>query len=266
MMTGLARVFQYSTLIEITQDTAKPDDIVKSTAYINRPIVRVDETRPIDPAMVKHPMAHAHGLWLSNFIDVGADPFHSVQRLTYKGLYGSDYNKLELFTNDAEVRKGTADNADMDIFYWRLISQYWAVKGGANYFYRPATTPYWQPGVGIEGLMPWFIDTDIRGYYHAGSAKLDMELSRDTQITNNFLIRAGVRSILATKTVTTAALGAGLNQMRYSVRPYYRVMPGVTVFTEYEHEQDYGAFRRIQRNAGDATVQNTVTVGMSWLF
>jgi uncharacterized protein involved in copper resistance len=75
-----------------------------------------------------------------------------------------------------------------------------------------------------------------------------------------------VRSILATKTVTTAALGAGLNQMRYSVRPYYRVMPGVTVFTEYEHEQDYGAFRRIQRNAGDATVQNTVTVGMSWLF
>ncbi len=31
--------------------------------------------------------------------------------------------------------------------------------------------------------------------------KLDLGLSRDTQITNNFFIRVGVRSILASKTV-----------------------------------------------------------------
>ena len=49
-------------------------------------------------------MAHHTGLWLSTFLDVGADPFHNAQRLTYKGLYGPDYNKLELFTNDAEIK------------------------------------------------------------------------------------------------------------------------------------------------------------------
>lgn len=75
------------------------------------------------------------------------------------------------------------------------------------------------PGIGVEGLMPYFIATNTRGYYHGGSAKLDIELARDTQITNNFLIRAGVRSILASKTVTQAAIGSGLNQMRYVVRP-----------------------------------------------
>lgn len=266
MLTGMSRVFQYSTILEISKGEMQPQDVVKNTAYVNRPIIRVDEARPIDASLIHHPMAHAPGIWLSTFLDAGIDPFHNAQRLTYKGLYGPDYNKLQLFVNDAEIFKGTTENADIDIFYWHLISQFWAIKGGASYFYRPAMTPYWQPGIGIEGLMPYFIDTDVRGYYHSGSAKLDIELSRDTQITNNFFIRAGIRSILASKTVLQDEVGSGLNQMRYMVRPYYRLMPGLNIFAEYENEKDYGAFRNMQINSGESAVQNTVTLGLTWLF
>ena len=53
-------------------------------------------------------------------------------------------------------------------------------------------------------------DTDVRVYYFDGSTKLDVELSRDTQITNNFLMRVGVRSILASKTVISAQLRLGV--------------------------------------------------------
>ncbi len=266
MMSGMSRVFQYSTLMEVMKGERKPEDVVRNTSYQNRPIVRVDEVRPIDPMMVMHPMAHHTGWWFSTFLDAGFDPFHDVQRLTFKGLYGSDYHKLELLTEDAEMSKGTAENADMDIFYWHLISQFWAIKGGVNYTYRPANIPYWQPGMGIEGLMPYFIDTDVRGYYHSGSAKLDVELSRDSQITNNFFVRLGIRSILATKSVAQAEIGSGMNQMRYILRPYYRLMPGLNMYAEYEHEQDYGAFRKFQSLEGSAGVQNTVTFGLTLLF
>ena len=114
--------------------------------------------------------------------------------------------------------------------------------------------------------MPYFIDTSVRGYYHAGSTKLDIELSRDTQITNNFFIRAGIRSILASKTVEQAEIGKGLNQMRYILRPFYRLMPGLNVFAEYEYERNYGVFRVLQAADGDAAVQNTVTLGASFVF
>jgi CopA family copper-resistance protein len=266
MMTGMSRVFQYSTLIEITHGEAKPQHFVKQTSYYNRPIVRIDEVRPIDTSLVRHPMAHHMGLYLANFLEVGEDPFHNAQRLTFKGLYGRDYNKLELFANDAEVYKGKVQNADLDIFYWHLLSQFWAIKGGTNYFYQPAKSPYWQLGIGIEGLMPYFIDTNIRGYAHSGSAKLDAELSRDSQMTNNFFIRAEIRGILASKTVTQAQIGSGLNQMRYIVRPYYRIMPGLNIFAEYEYERDYGSFRNIQVNNGESATQNTLTFGLSMVF
>lgn len=266
MISSMARVFQYSTLIELTKNETKPQNIVKTSEHYNRPIIRVDETCPLDLSLVHHPMGHPPGLWLATYLEAGEDPFHNAQRLTYKGLYGSDYNKLELFTNDAELYKGTAENADIDIFYWHLISQFWAIKGGASYFYRPAFTPYWQPGIGIEGLMPYFIDTNVRAYYHSGSAKLDLELSRDTQITNNFFIRLGARGILASKTVKQASIGSGLNQMRYILRPYYRLMPGLNIFAEYEYEQNYGVFKSFQNNAGEQATQNTVTLGLSVLF
>ncbi|WP_237760444.1 MULTISPECIES: multicopper oxidase domain-containing protein [Legionella] len=267
MMTGMNRVFQYTTIIEIAEGKTKPEDIVKNTPYYNRPIMRVDEAiKPINLHLVKHPMAHGAGFWLATYLDVGADPIHNSQRLTYKGLYGPDYNKLELFTKDAEIYKGVVENADIDIFYWHLISQFWAIKGGANYFNRPASQPYWQAGIGLEGLMPFFIDTDIRTYFYGGNVKFDIELSRDTQITNNFLIRTGVRSILATKTILNAQIGSGLNQMRYTIRPYYRLIPGVSMYVEYENEHNYGAFRILEDESTTPDISNTVSLGLTLLF
>jgi CopA family copper-resistance protein len=266
MMSGMSRVFQYSTIINVANGTAKPETEISKGTYTNRPIVRVDEVRPIDASLILHPMAHPAGLYVANFLDISEDPFNNVQRATFKGLYGGDYNKLELFTNDAEMKNGIVETADMDVFYWHLITQFWAIKGGANYVYRPTRTPYWQPGVGIEGLMPYFIDTDIRTYYHDASVKLDAEFSRDTQITNNFFIRLGVRGIFATKTVRQDEIGSGLNQMRYIIRPYYRLMPGITLFTEYEHENDYGALKNIRQNLGESISENTLTFGLAVLF
>lgn len=266
MMSGMARVFQYSTLIEITKGQALPQDIIEKTQYGNRPIVRVDAAVPIDTSLVKHPMAHPHGSYFANLLDVGADPFNNAQRATFKGLYGPDYNKLELFMNDAEMQKGTVENADLDIFYWHLIDQFWAVKGGVNYYYRPSKTPYFQPGIGIEGMMPYFIETNVRAYYHDGSFKLDLEFDRDTQITNNFFIKTAIRSILATKTVAEDEIGSGLNQMRYILAPFYRIRPGLNIVMEYEHERDHGVLKDLRQTEGESTTQDTLTFGFELLF
>ncbi len=266
MFSGMARVFQYSTIIDIIHGQASPQREISHEPYANRPIVREDALLPIEAALIKHPMAHPHGFYWANFLDFGQDPFQNAQRATFRGLYGPDVNKLQLLMEDAEMNQGRVEDADLDIFYWHQFSQFWAVKGGVNYFFRPAETAYVQPGVGIEGLMPYFIETDIRSYYYDGSVKLDVELSRDSQISNNFFIRAGLRSILASETVNRAAIGNGLNQMRYIIRPYYRFKPGWSVFAEFEHEDDYGAFRNIISNEGESTTENTVTLGLTVVF
>ncbi|MGL5742411.1 MAG: hypothetical protein ACRCXC_07620 [Legionella sp.] len=114
--------------------------------------------------------------------------------------------------------------------------------------------------------MPFFIDTDLRIYFYGGSVKFDLELSRDTQITNNFLIKTDIRSILATKTVLNAEIGRSLNQMRYTIRPYYRIAPGLTLFVEYANDHDYGAFKTIEAASPTPDISNTVSFGATILF
>ncbi|WP_131782703.1 multicopper oxidase domain-containing protein [Legionella gresilensis] len=266
MMAGMARTFQYRTLLEVVKGLRAPEYEIASTDYYNRPIVRVDELVPIDKNLTVNPVSHRARFYFASFLDIAADPFNSVQRLTYLGLYGPDYHKLQLFTNDAEFSHGEVESADIDIFYWHLISQFWAIKGGANYFNEPAFSPYWQPGVGIEGVLPYFIATNLRSYYYNGSVKLDLELLRDTQLTNNLFLRLGIRSILATKTVAEGGIGNGLNQMRYIVGPYYRLMPGLNLTAEFEHEKAYGSFKKILRGLKQDTSENTLTFGLSILF
>lgn len=266
MMAGMARVFRYQSLVDVAMGIAKPAHEIKKGHFLNRPIVRDDITMPIAPSLISHPTGHHEGFHFATFLELGEDPFHNVQQMTFHGLYGVDYNKLELFTNDAEINKGKVEEADIDIFYWRLLDQFWAIKGGVNYFYRPAERGYWQPGMGIEGLIPFFIDMDLRIYYHDGAVKFDTEFMRDTQITNNFFFGLGIRLIFATKTVELDEVGSGLNQIRYIIKPYYRLAPGVSVFSEYEHQQNYGAFKNLQLEAGESASENTITFGFSFLF
>lgn len=259
MVAGMSRVLQYETFFELGEKLDHCDKIRAFTPQKNYN----SHYRPcIEAELIKHPQGHPAGFYKAFFIDFGEDPFNNVQRVNFKGLYGPDFNKLELFTEDAEVRKGKIESADIDVFYWHQISQFWALKGGLNYFNRPTKNPYWQPGIGIEGLAYFFIDTNIRVYNHCGTTKFDLIFSRDTQLAYNFFIRTEVRGIVATKTVEHDEIGSGLNQMRYVIRPYYCIKPGVAIFTEYEHEQAHGAFKRILASEGEDASTDSLTFGL----
>lgn len=267
MVAGMSRVFQYYTLLEVMAGKIPPERILKYGKYLNRPAVKVDAAiKPIAANLVKHPEAHAEQFWTATYLAIGNDFFHNAQELTYKGLYGNDYHKLELYTNDAQTYRGQLENADIDIFYWHLVSQFWAIKGGINYFNQPAQRPYLQIGLGVEGMLPYFINVDLRNYFYNGSMKLDLEISRDTQISNNFFISAGVRSIVATKTIPSALIGSSLNEIRYTVTPYYRLAPGISIYLEYELDKNYGAFKNLELAQGEVPTEITYTLGMSFIF
>ncbi|MCD8499765.1 MAG: copper resistance protein B [Gammaproteobacteria bacterium] len=258
MMSGMARLFRYSDFDENKTPSSQNSIMSSQHEMMTMPPQASASTTAI-------PSSHPVHLYQASYIEMDADPFDNTQEATLKSLIGYDYNKLELYSEEAEINKGVVEDANVDIFYWHLVSAFWAVKGGANYTYRPGETPYWHPGIGIEGLMPYFIDTDIRVYEHDGSLKLIAELSRDTQITNQFFIRAGIQANAATKTVNEDEIGNGINQMQYILRPYYKLSPSVTLFTELNYTQDYGQQINIDNNNDQSTHSTLLLFGISVL-
>lgn len=257
MVAGMSRVFRYSTFME---------DYKKTLSQDHSPLSPCAPAPSHEPEFVKHPQGHRPHLLRANFLDLGVDPYHNVQKGNLNALFGWDEHKLQLYSEDAEIRKGKVEEADLDIFYWYLLSEFWAIKGGANYVYKPSHHPYWQPGVGIEGLFPFFIYTNLRTYLHEGSVKFDIQVNRDTQIAHNFFIRTGLRGVLATQTVRKDQVARGLNYIEYIVRPYVTLTPRVALFTEFDFTQDYGKLKKILHKQRKSTSEKVLMVGISLLF
>jgi len=257
MVAGMSRVFRYSTFMEDYEKTLSQD---KSNAPI------CVERPSHEPEFVKHPQGHRPHLLRANFLDLGVDPYHNVQKGNLNALFGWDEHKLQLYSEDAEIRKGKVEEADLDMFYWYLLSEFWAIKGGTNYVYKPSHHPYWQPGIGIEGLFPYFIHTNLRTYLHEGSVKFDIQVNRDTQISHNFFIRTGLRGVLATQTIKKDQIARGLNYIEYIVRPYVTLTPRIALFTEFDFTQDYGKLKKILHKQRKSTSEKVLIVGVSLLF
>ena len=41
---------------------------------------------------------------------------------------------------------------------------------------------------------------------------------------------------------------------------------GLNLFAEFEHQQNYGTFKKLQSNQGELASENTLTFGLSVLF
>lgn len=247
MMSGMSRVFRYSTFM---------DDYQK---------VQPDVKLQPEPSFVTHPVGHHAHIHRALFLDIGYDPFHNVQKANMNVLMGWDRQKLQFYSEDAEIKKGKVESADVDIFYWHLISEFWALKGGMNYVYKPSRRVYWQPGVGIEGLFPYFINTNARVSLHKRSIKLDLQLSRDTQLAHKLFVRTGLRGVLATRRIKGDKIGNGINYVEYIARPYVVIFPGLALFAEFDFTQHYGNLRKILRSENQSSHEKVIMFGISLL-
>lgn len=253
MVGGMARVFRYSTFMEDYKKT--------QTKQKSSPCPLLSE-----PELVKHPMGHHPHMHQASFLDLGVDPYHNVQKGNLNALVGWDKHKLQFYSEDAEIRKGKVENADLDIFYWHPLSEFWNIKGGANYVYKPSRHPYWQPGVGIEGLFPYFIYTYFRAYLHEESVKFDLQISRDTQLTDKLFLKTGLRGVMATKTVRKDQIAQGLNYIEYIVRPYIVLAPRLALFAEFDFTPSYGKLKKILHEEHEPTSEKVFMLGTSLLF
>jgi uncharacterized protein involved in copper resistance len=234
--------------------------------FKNRPNIPYAEVHVRDKMLINHPMPHHSMLYARHLIDIGFNLGDNAQKISYHGLYGGDYHKLNLLMKEAEISNNKIENADLDFFYWGLIDQFCAVQGGLNYVYRPSEKPYLQPGIGLQGTMPYFIDTEIRTNLHKGSVKLDLELIRNTQISNNFYLGASVRNIISSKSIVNDKIGQGVNSLEFTIRPYYQISPGFSILTEYENDNYYGELKRIRIQQGEKISSNTIRVGFELMF
>ena len=208
--------------------------------------------------------AHPAPMIVANDWQYGHDFARNVDQITATTMVGGDYNKLQIYTNQAQWTRGALTDADVDIFAWHMLNDFWAIKGGVNYSYKPAA--YWQPGLGLEGTMPFFIETNIRSYWHDGSGQIDAIFSRNISLAGNWTLLTSVEAIAATQSLDYAQIGWGFNSIQYSIGPSYQFLSGLALQLQYQYTRNYGDTASILKANGQGPTSSLLTFGLEAVF
>ncbi len=204
------------------------------------------------------------GLSFSNDWQYGHDFPDDIDQITATTMFGTENNKIQLYTNQAQFSHGTLTFAYLDIFGWHALSDKWAIKGGADYSYLPAA--YWRPGAGVEGTFPLDIDVDIRSYWHADSGEVDGTFSRDTKLIGKLSLFTAVEVIAATKSLDYAQIGQGLNSVQYNIGPAYQLFPSIQLQLQYQYTRSYGDTANILKADGSGPISKLLLLGLEAVF
>lgn len=202
--------------------------------------------------------------YMTNDWQYGHDFGRNIDQLTTVTMFGRGDNKLQFYMDSAQLDQGTVSYANVDIFAWHALNDSWAIKGGANYVYRPI--PYWQPGVGIEGSAPFSIDSNIRAYWHDGSGALNLDISRNTTLIGNLSFITEITIIAATQALDSAQIGQGFNSISYTLGPSWQLFNSLALQLQYQYTRSYGNTADLLRADGSAITQSLLTFGLEAVF
>ncbi len=267
MKAGMARVFHYDTPDDATDNTAVSGSAVSATtsSYATTKTVPQQSEMPMAAGPdVMTKTAHSASMVMTNDWQYGHDFARNVDQITATTMVGGDYNKIQLYTDQAQFTRGTLTDADVDIFAWHLLNNFWAIKGGANYDYRPGG--YWQPGAGLEGTLPFFIAANIRSYWHDGSGEIDADFSRNIPLVGNWSLYTEVEAIAATKSLDYAQIGQGFNNIQYTIGPSYQLLSSLALQLQYQYTRNYGDTASILKAGGEGPTSSLLTLGLEAVF
>ena len=186
--------------------------------------------------------------------------------ISFGSLLGKGYNRFQILMKETRIDNDTGTDGDTDFFYWRLISPYWAIKGGGNLVYNSGSNTYFQPGIGLEGTLPYSINVDFRIYLRKGSFKFDLDFNRTTHLYKKLFLNITMRSIWATKKIIEDEVGSGLNELQIEIQPYYVLTHWLSIYLEYKYDQYVGNSKTLQRSSGDETSSNDIRLGLMLSF
>ena len=181
----------------------------------------------------------------------------------FRYLGGPDYHKL-LIQTEPEVEGGYLEELDIDIFYARPFGRYGLWKTGINYRYRPDVDT--RLGMGIEYLLPYFIETNTTFYQASDHSELDIEIEREFNLTSKWSLELALESRWSSKTIERQELGNSWNYIERKASVHYRHNSNLHLFMEYKIEQLWGNLKENTREESLNTKNEGIYLGITTLF
>lgn len=192
-------------------------------------------------------------------------------RWDIEGWYGTDKNR---FWYKSEGERNTAFKADYDIdlqlLYGRLISPYFNFQTGVRFetqTFRGANVTRPQAVVGLEGLLPYFIELESAVFIDPkGNVSSRASLTKDFLFTNRWIMQARFETNAAIQKVERFTTAKGLNNIETGLRLRYEFSRKYAPYIGVTFDRSFFETARLVRQDGGDPSQIRLAAGIRMLF
>jgi copper resistance protein B len=192
-------------------------------------------------------------------------------RWDIEGWYGTDKNR---FYYKSEGERNTAFKAEYDIdlqlLYGRMISPYFDFQVGVRFethSFRGANVTRPQAVVGLEGLLPYFIELESGVFIDPkGNVSGRASLTKDFLFTNRWIVQARFETNAAIQRVERFSVGKGLNNIEAGFRLRYEFSRRFAPYVGVSFERSFFGTADLVRSEGGDPKQIRLVTGVRLLF
>lgn len=179
---------------------------------------------------------------------------------------GGDEHKLRLKAEGQKPDDRATEEAEFQLLYSRMVSDFWDLQAGLRYDVRPEPRTSYAV-FGAEGLAPYFIETEAHAFLSEdGDVTGRAEAEFDLLVTQRLVLQPAAEFEVALQDVEELGIGAGPSSVELSFRLRYELAREFAPYVGVHWERKLGETASIARREGEETDTLSVLAGLRFWF
>ncbi len=183
-----------------------------------------------------------------------------------QGWYGGDTDKLWLKTEGEKRIGGKVDDAEVQMLFSHMVTDFYDVQAGARYDPEPHPRRGYAV-LGIQGLAPYYFETDA-ALFLSNKGELSARFSAEYELllTQRLILQPALEVNLSAEEVEQRGLGPGVNDIELGLRLRYEIRREFAPYIGVNWVRKLGQTADIARsNGGDAEIPS-LAAGIRFWF
>ncbi len=182
-----------------------------------------------------------------------------------QGWVGGDYDKLWLKTEGAKRTGGKLEDAEAQLLYSRLLTDFFDVQAGVRFDPEPHPRRGYAV-LGIQGLAPYYFETDAALFLsNEGEVTARFSAEYELLLTQRLILQPAFEINLAAQDVEERGIGSGINDIEIGLRLRYEIRREFAPYIGVNWERKLGQTADIARsNSEDVEIPSLVAGIRLW--
>lgn len=183
-----------------------------------------------------------------------------------QGWIGGDYEKVWLKTEGQKLINGKIDDAEVQLLYSRLLTDFFDVQAGFRYDPQPDPRRGYAV-LGLHGLAPYFIEIDTALFLsNEGELTARMVAEYEMLLTQRLILKPAVKLNLAAQEITERGIRAGFNEIELGFRLRYEIRREFAPYIGINWQRKLGQTADLTRRNGEDTDIPAFVAGIGFWF